>query len=153
LMEAKPDLVVLSVHPDITHSARVLDRQEYTRDMQAAIHLLKEHVGAHVIVFNASTVVPGVAISNYHGLDADAPPLKAHKVDLALMELSILEGISIVDVDRLLAEIGAGRHVLGLLDYSPEASDVICRELFRVIEDYGFFEERPLILQVGREQG
>jgi hypothetical protein len=66
------------------------------------------------------------------------------------MELSVREGISVIDVERLVAEHGASRHVLQAGRYSPQVNQAICQELLRVLEDIGFFEDRPLVMQVGR---
>ena len=78
--------------------------------------------------------------------------LRLHKLGLALLELSIQEGISLIDVDRQLAELGAQRHVRAAGRYSEEAYQTIGREFVRVLEDIGFFENRPLIQQLGQRR-
>ena len=72
------------------------------------------------------------------------------QLNLAVMELSVLDGISVIDVDRIVAELGGREHVQEFLSYSPDARAAIRDELVRVLEEYGFFEPRPLLLQVGR---
>ena len=59
---------------------------------------------------------------------------------------------SIVDVDRILAELGGTSHATGAFQYSLQACDLICAELFRIMQDIGFFEHRPLIPQMGRKR-
>ena len=56
------------------------------------------------------------------------------------LELSELEGISIVDVDRALAELGAEQNVLDTCTYSETGRAALLEELVRVIDDIGFFE-------------
>jgi hypothetical protein len=97
-----------------------------------------------------STVDPEDTVTNYHALEDDTPALRAHKVALTLIDLSHELGISIIDADRLLAEMGGERNVEGVGRYSPEASEVLCDEVLRILADYGFFEERPLVVQAGR---
>jgi hypothetical protein len=70
--------------------------------------------------------------------------------NLALYEISVLEGISIIDVDRMIAELGAENHVVGPMTYSDAAYHHITQEFLRVMEDIGFFEHRPLMLQIGK---
>jgi hypothetical protein len=111
---------------------------------------VKDKLGAHVLIYNVSTVEPDDHLHNYHGRH-DTWGLRAHKFNLALMELSVLDGISIIDVERLVAERGAGRHVLRAGRYSLEVSEAVRHELLRVLEDIGFFESRPLVMQVGAE--
>ena len=113
---------------------------------------IKRRLEAHVIFLNCSSVDPDDRVHAYTGR-GETWSLRAHRFNLALMELSSLEGISIVDVDRLVAELGGADHVLGRLRYSWEARRAIAEELVYVLEDIGFFEPRPLVAQIGREVG
>jgi hypothetical protein len=113
---------------------------------------VKERLDAHVLVHNASTVEPGDQVHNYHGRE-DTWALRVHQFNMALMELSVWEGISFIDVERLVAEHGAYRHVRQPGRYSAEVYEAIRREFRRVLEDIGFFEDRPLVMQVGRKGG
>ena len=109
------------------------------------IKAVKERLDAHIIVYNRSSMDPDDHTHNYHGLE-ETLALRIHKFNLALMEISVLEGISIIDVDRLTAEFDGrgGRHALKALHFT------ICQEFLRVLEDIGFFENRPLVMQMGR---
>jgi hypothetical protein len=144
LVEAAPDVVVLGVSSDLD-----TDDAAFRSAMQRAVRILKDDVGCHVIVQNASSVDPEDTTINYHGIP-DPLAVRIHRLNLRLLELSMLEGISILDADRVIAELGAGKHVAKVLDYSADACEAIARELVRVLGDYGFFEERPLVPQLGR---
>jgi hypothetical protein len=139
LFEGPSDVVVLSVQPEI----------QSKEHLWRLIRDVKERLGAHVLICNVSTVDPEDQVHNYHGRP-DTWALRAHKLNLALMELSVQEGTSVIDVERLVAEHGASRHVLQAGRYSPQVNKAICQELLRVLEDIGFFEDRPLVMQVGR---
>src|SRR5262249_1969389 len=80
----------------------------------------KERLDAHVLVFNCSSLDPEDNVHNYHGRE-DTTALRIHRLNLALMELSRDEGISIIDVERLISEMGGQRHVLAACRYSDEA--------------------------------
>jgi hypothetical protein len=62
-------------------------------------------------------------------------------------------GISVVDVDRALAEIGAAGKLDAAMVYGPEAAARIADEAVAVLADYGFFDDRPLLEQVGAAAG
>jgi hypothetical protein len=143
-----PDVVLVSTLSDVTGQGR-MDVSQLHEHGKNAIRALKGS-GAHIFVMNISTVDPNDAVTNYFGLENDTAALRAHKVALTLIDLSHELGISIIDSDRLLAEMGAERHVESVGRYSAEASEVLCEEILRVLADYGFFEERPLVVQAGR---
>lgn len=107
--------------------------------------------GGQIVAFNCFAFDPDDATRNYFGLQ-DTLALRAMKFNRALIDLSIEEGISIVDVDRILAELGGTSHATGAFQYSLQACDLICAELFRIMQDIGFFEHRPLIPQMGRKR-
>lgn len=143
-----PDVVLVSTLSDVVGPGR-LDVSRLHEEGKNAIKALKGS-GAHVFVMNVSTVDPNDTVTNYHALEDDTPALRAHKVALTLIDLSHELGVSIIDADRLLAEMGAERNVEGVGRYSPEASEALCDEVLRILADYGFFEERPLVVQAGR---
>jgi len=145
ILDIRPDVVVLSISSDLT-----ADLDEFDRAMPEVIRLLKDAIGAHILVFNGSTLDPSAArTTNYHRAP-DSPALAVYKLNLRLIQLSMLAGISIIDADRVAAEIGADGHIRGLVEYGPVLCRALCREVVRVLDDYGFFEERPLVPQLGR---
>jgi hypothetical protein len=143
------DVVLLSVASDVVPLGDAAERAgRYEAVMGELAGLLKNH-GAHVIVFNASSFDPEDKTSCYAGV-GDTPTLFVQHLNRALINLSMLDGLSIIDVDRIISEIGGRSHVQKLLSYSPHACEHICQEVVRVLADYGFFEDRPLLAQVGR---
>lgn len=147
-LNGNPDVVLVSVLADVTGKGH-LDTDSFEGDARKVANSLKEK-GAHVIFSNVSTIDPDDTVTNYHGLQDDPPSLRAHKTGLAILDLSNQLGVSVVDVDRLLAEIGAAPHVERIGHYDSEASDIICEEIKRILEDYGFFENRPVMAQSGK---
>lgn len=111
--------------------------------------VLKRH-NVFIIVLNGSTFDPDESSSS-SAKDA-RPSLMVHRLDAALIELSVLDGVSIVDVDRLVAEMGGSDAVLGLLSYTPECGTVIRTEILRILEDSRFFAAGPTVVQVGRRR-
>ncbi len=79
--------------------------------------------------------------------------LRIQRLDLMVIGVSHEEGISIIDVDRKVAELGAGGNVVAPMVYGPAAAAAIIDETMRVVADYGFLDDRPLLAQVGAKGG
>jgi hypothetical protein len=127
LFQRPSDVVLFSVQPEV----------QSKENLARLIRAVKERLGAHVLICNVSTVNPEDQVHNYHGRP-DTWALQAHKLNLALMELSLQEGISVIDVERLVAEHGASWHVLQAGRYSPQVNQAICQELLRhlIVENF-----------------
>ncbi|NNF65201.1 MAG: SGNH/GDSL hydrolase family protein [Acidimicrobiia bacterium] len=147
VFQPAPDIVVLSVQPDVVSE---LDPAEFRTNMLEVIGTIKARYDARIMAFNASTFDPEDTTTTFFKIDSPYP-LRIHELDLEIMRLSIDEGISIIDVDRLMAELGAGKHVPKVMELSPRAQDVVAEEFMRVVKDYGFFENRPLLAQIGKK--
>lgn len=150
LSESAANLVVTSVDAEFA-AGDMASADAYERDMLAVIRSIKANPGSHVIVLLASTIDPETIVSNYQREESDPTSLRVHRYDLAAMRLSFEEGISVLDVDRIIAEMGAADHVPAFLEYSEAACQAIATELVRIMDDYAFFDDRPLLPQVGRE--
>jgi hypothetical protein len=120
----------------------------FRRAAEKVAERVKALSGAHVIWFTASTVAPH---EREHRWTGRRPPfsVRANRLDLEVMRLSQRAGISLVDADRVVAEMGAAAHVKETLRYSDEASEALAAELLRVMTEIGFFDHRPLLMQVG----
>ncbi|MEY2461525.1 MAG: hypothetical protein QOG30_3355 [Acidimicrobiaceae bacterium] len=114
-------------------------------DTVAALMPVVRAADIRVLLSNDSTVVPRDRV-----LPQDPFSLDIARLNLAALELSVATGLSVIDVDRLIAELGGGNHVGDALSYSATARAAIVAEIVRVIEDYGFFDDRPLLDQIGR---
>lgn len=147
-------IVILSIADDVAGLPErgedpIAAVESVKADLVAAVGIIKEQGGAHVLVANASTVDPDDHVYNYHGRAVDPVALRIHRLDLMLIAVSHEEGVSIIDVDRLIAELGGAGNVLAATRYSENACERIAVETVRILEDYGFFDERPILAQVG----
>lgn len=147
VFDPAPDIVVLSVVPDVDKD---IDPSEFRSNLAEAIGTIKSRYDARIIAFNASTFDPADETTTFANVQRPYP-LRIHQLDLELMRLAVSEGISLIDVDRLMAELGAGKHVPAVLEHSPKALEAIGDEFMRVVKEYGFFEKRPLLAQVGKK--
>jgi hypothetical protein len=118
--------------------------EDFQRDFTRLVQDIKKRLAAHVIVFNCSTFDPHDRGRNYFGVP-DTPALRALKFNHALIEISAQEGISIVDVDRLIAEMGGESNVTRAFEYSPRAHELIRDEFVRILHDIALFQNRPYL--------
>lgn len=158
LIYEQPQIVLLSLAHDIRHFGGAdVSAEEAVRgikaDLVAVIDLIKEKVGAHVLVANASTLDPTEEVFNYHDTVGEPISLRAQRLDLMLVGVSHDEGVSIIDIDRKIAELGGAKGVTAMLDYSEAGCETIAVEIVRVMDDYGFFDDRPLVPQLGAMAG
>jgi hypothetical protein len=136
------DVVVLSVRSGLRGDGDIAaSRAAFRAGAAEAIALLKA-AGVTTFVLNASTVLAD------H--DAYRGSREVAALNLVCLQLSMETGVSIVDIDRTIAELGGTDHVVGQLRYSETADGAIANVVAGVLEDYGFFDDRPLLAQVGQ---
>jgi hypothetical protein len=143
------DVVLRSIQPDATSGVTGPELGRRFAEAMAQVIATCKDEGCRVILVNGSTLDPHDVVSCYAGV-GETGPLVVHRLDLELIELSMLDGISVVDVDRVVAELGGRDHVLGSFAYSTEVCESIRDEIAFVLDDYGFFDDRPLLAQRGR---
>lgn len=147
----KYDLLVLSIDAEASASGTV-DSDSCFEALQRVVQMVKEGPGAHVVMLNGSSLDPEDRHHTYVGMADDPIAVRIHKMNLVALELSYREGISIIDVDRIVAELGGDQSVEAPLRYSEDANVAIREEFLRVIEDIGFFEKRPMLMQIGQAE-
>lgn len=157
LIGSSTDVVLLSVADEVERFASGQEPNAVAAavkdDLLACIKLIKSKVEAHILVANLSSIDPQNPIYTYHGLDAEPFTLCAQRLNLVLIGASHEEGISIIDVDRKIAEAGGGATVVSGGIYNEAGSKVVLNELIRVLDDYGFLDDRPLMEQIGAKTG
>lgn len=121
---------------------------EYKDSLIQLVQALKDKTSAHIVVFGSCSFDPNPEDHNYSKRE-ESLTMQTHRLNLAMLEVSFAEGITFIDVDRILAEIGCAHNVNSRFSYSTKAYEAIRDEFVRVITDVGFFEERPLLVQMG----
>jgi hypothetical protein len=145
------DVVLRSIQPDVASGVSGPELVRLFTEAMAQVIAACKDEGCRVIVLNGSTLDPSDVLSCYANV-GETGPLTVHRLDLELIELSMLDGISVVDVDRVVAEYGGCEHVHGPFDYSVEVCEAIRDEIALVLDEYGFFDDRPLLAQRGRRE-
>jgi hypothetical protein len=116
----------------------MLDVSESMANLSAIVERIRTRSEAPILVFNLSPIVPGETVHCHQGL-GETVATRIRRFNLALIDLSEQTGISIIDVDSVLARAGADRLKLDAIHLSPEGYRLIAEEVVRVLEDLGLF--------------
>ena len=99
---------------------------------------IRQRTLAPILVYNVSSVVPGDSIHCHEGL-GDTLATRIRRFNLALVELSQRTGISIIDVDAIVARAGADRVKVDAFHLTAEGCRLVAEEVVRVMDDVGCF--------------
>jgi len=109
----------------------------------AIVDKIREQSEAAILIYNMSPIVPGEMIHCHQGMD-ESYSTRIRKFNLGLVGLSEATGISIIDVDSLVARNGADALKLDVIHLTPPGYQLIAQEVVRVLADMGIMdEEKP----------
>jgi hypothetical protein len=128
-----PDPSVATWFKENFESIGRISVEEFTGNYERIIRILKEEVGAHVIVYNSLLLDPGNPTHNYQLLKR-APAIRRREFHLALIELSARLDFHILDVDRVLKRQGV-REQVDFAHFSTEGLLPIAAEAYRILKD------------------
>jgi lysophospholipase L1-like esterase len=117
----------LSVEQSMENLASVVDRIRQFKDVP-------------ILIYNLSPIIPGDFIHCYMGLD-DTYSTRIRRFNLALIELSQAIGISIVDLDSVLARHGADQLKIDAMHLTPEGYRFVAEDVVRILDDLGVLED------------
>ncbi len=109
------------------------------RRLERLIIAVHERLGASVLVYNLSPVIPGEQPHCWLGAQ-DSLALRAHRFNLGLAELATRLDFSIVNVDRIVACAGAARLKVDLVHLTAEGLRLVTEEVVRILEERGCFD-------------
>jgi hypothetical protein len=113
-----------------------LDVEQSMRNFERIIERLRERRDAPILIYNLSAVVPGEWVHTYEGL-GEIYSTRIRHFNLGLTDLSRRTGISIVDVDMIVARGGADRLKIDALHLTAEGCRLVAEEVLRILEDLG----------------
>jgi hypothetical protein len=109
------------------------------RRLAQLIGAVQERLGAPVLVYNLSPVIPGERTHCWLGAE-DALGLRVRRFNVGLVDLSMRQDFSIVDVDRVLACAGAERLKVDMVHLKAEGLRLVAEEVVRILEERGCFD-------------
>jgi len=108
--------------------------EEFYENYSKWLPVVKARTGAQVLVFNVLTVEPANATHNYQ-LIRNAHTRHRREMNLALFELAKTHDLSVIDIDRVLKQVGIRESQVDFAHYPPECYEPIAREVYRVLKD------------------
>ncbi len=112
------------------------DAGQSMTNFMAIIERIRQGRDVPILIYNLSSFVPGETLHSYLGLD-ETSSTRIRRFNLALVELSAQTGVSIVDVDRVVAQGGAHQMKLDTTHLTATGCEAVCREVVRILQDYG----------------
>jgi hypothetical protein len=104
------------------------------------IEKVRERSEAPILVFNLSPITPGEEIHSHLGF-GELYSTRIRAFNLGLIELSAETGISIIDIDSVVARKGADALKLDTLHLTPAGYRLVAGEVVRVLADLGILEK------------
>ncbi len=117
-------------------SAGYLEPAESMANLRRIVEQLRARSAAPILIYNVSSVVPGENVHIYSGME-DLLSTRSRRFNLALIELSQETGVSIIDVDSILAREGATRLTYDTLHFNAGGCRAVAEEVVRVLDDLG----------------
>jgi hypothetical protein len=108
-------------------------------NLHAIVAILRRHRDVPILIYNVSPIIPGEMIHCHLGLDETFSD-RMRRFNLGLADLSRRTGISIIDVDTLVARHGADMMKIDAVHLTPEAYRLVAEEVVRVLDDIGVIE-------------
>ena len=120
--------------------SRAIGVEESMANFEEIIRRLRAKHDAPILIYNVSSVVPGETIHCHQGME-DSLSTRIRRFNLALAELSQRTGISVIDVDRIVASLGAQSLKLDTTHLTAAGCRAVAEEVLRVLGDYGWLDE------------
>lgn len=114
--------------------AGLIDFAASMANLRRIIERIGDRSDAPVLIYNLSSVVPGEQIHAHAGM-GEIFSTRIRRFNLGLIELSQQTGVSIVDVDAIVARAGADRLKYDALHLTGEGCRAVAEEVLRVLED------------------
>jgi hypothetical protein len=113
-----------------------IDVESSMRNFETIIARIRGRSAAAILVYNVSAVVPGESIHCHEGLD-EILSTRMRRFNVALAELSQRTGISVIDVDAVVARAGADRLKVDAVHLTADGCRLVAEEVVRVLDDLG----------------
>jgi len=108
-------------------------------NLAAVVAKIRRHSEVPILIYNLSPIIPGDQIHCYAGV-GETFSTRIRKFNLALAGLSEDTGISIIDVDTIVARHGADALKLDAVHLKPQGYSLVAKEVVRVLDDLGVLD-------------
>jgi hypothetical protein len=104
------------------------------KNFSTIIAAIRAHRDVPILIYNLSAITPGEMLHCYQGLEGTLSS-RIKEFNVGLIRLSEETGISIVDVDSLVARNGGEALKLDTTHLTPLGYQIVAREVIRVLDD------------------
>ena len=125
----------LNAHFDSVNRLSVADSMA---NLAAITGKIREKSEAPILIYNLSPVIAHETVHCYLGL-GETLSTRIRRFNLGLAELSEEIGVSIVDVDTIVARHGADALKIDAMHLTAKGYELVAREVVRVLADLGLF--------------
>jgi lysophospholipase L1-like esterase len=105
-------------------------------NLAAVIGRIRERSDPAILIYNLSPIIAHETIHCYLGL-GETLSTRIRKFNLGLTELSEETGVSIIDVDTIVARHGADPLKIDAMHLTPAGYKLVAYEVVRVLDDLG----------------
>jgi hypothetical protein len=105
-------------------------------NLTAIIGRIRQRSDAAILIYNLSPIITHETIHCYLGL-GETLSTRIRKFNLGLTELSEATGVSIIDVDTIVARHGADALKIDAMHLTPAGYELVAYEVVRVLDDLG----------------
>ena len=120
----------------------LLDVDYSMRNLRGIVERIRQRSESPILIYNVSSVVPGETIHCLQGL-GEIYSTRCRRFNLGLADLSEDLGISIVDVDSILARAGADKLKVDAMHFTADGYRLVAEEVVRILVDLGVIETFP----------
>jgi hypothetical protein len=107
--------------------------------LTAIVERIRTGSDAPILIYNLSPVVPGESVHCYREM-GEILSNRIRRFNLGLVALSEGTGISVVDVDSLLARRGADELKVDAMHLTAKGYELVSREVVRLLDDLGLWD-------------
>ncbi len=118
----------------------LLSVDESMTNLEAIIEKIRAIRDVPILIYNLSPFIPGEIVHCYQGFD-ETFSTRARRFNLGLIELSRRTGVSIVDVEMLLARHDAERLKIDAMHLAAEGYELLAREVVTILGDLALLEQ------------
>ncbi len=119
----------------------LLTAAESMANFERIIARIRGRTEAPIIIYNVPSAVPGEIVHCLLGL-GETFSTRMRRFNLGLAELSEKTGVSIIDVDHLMARAGVDRMQVNGLHLTAAGYALVAAQVAAVLEDLGLLERR-----------
>lgn len=105
-------------------------------NLTAIIERIRSGSDAPILIYNLSPIVPGESVHSYQGI-GETISNRMRQFNLGLVALSEATGVSIIDVDSLLARRGADALKVDAMHLTAAGYELVAHEAVRVLAELG----------------